>query len=189
MKQEVIKIVVHGKTYSLPYFVGVNLKQELEVFISTRNFLFMPDAVDGAFYRPNNFKEYANIPLDQSTAQLHGYVNRSEFIEDIHFLVNSFNKQQNIEELDTFKAIDDICQNHIRRFGRLINTDMLTYIDELIHIIKAVFEVSAQEVENLYAVLSDYIMSKYEQYVQLTIPSVGNIKLSDYMKMMNNKNK
>ena len=198
MTKEIIDIIVGGETFRLEYYVEEKFEtvnnefEKLKKANPSSLFAHMATleilaSAYSPYYRPKDFFAYSHIPLDVNTIQLHGYVEKEKFINDIRFLVNSINDQLNNQPKQIFnqplnitRPLDEICQKHINNYGRLIDIDLLTYIDELIHILKAISKVLDNEkIEQYYIKLSDEIVNKYLNYMYMADPPRGIVKLTD----------
>ena len=134
-------------------------------------------------YRTERFMpKCKNIPLNIQTLQIHGYTEETEFIDDILFQIKYIENNKNNLTIPQYCAdiVCDSCEKHIKKYGRLIDTDMLVYIDTLMHILYGL-EIPILTLggkEGIYENCISYVEVRFKDDIYMTKYPYGIIKLT-----------
>lgn len=127
-------------------------------------------------FRPDQLKTSASdTSIESSTLE-------SEFVSDIQFQINRINQKGQFNADAVVSAIKDGCRNHINRCGRLITTDLYTYVDCGMHIISSVYEISQEDSSKIYTQYVNSIIGEFVDFIYVAKPPYGLVKLTDIMK-------
>jgi hypothetical protein len=88
----------------------------------------------------NIFLQYDGLVKDLSLSEL------NEVVADIDFMIQYINNAfYSLDALDFKKVLLNSCKNHIESLGRIIDNDFFVYVDDLLHIMKALNRLPATD--------------------------------------------
>lgn len=94
-----------------------------------------------------------------------------DFQNDLNNFVNRLNKlRRPIEGHHIAEVLEDICEEHIGKYGRLIFYDLLTYADLYIKINSAIFESPIHIYQDIYKCAIYRILDKFAEHVVVQSP-------------------
>ncbi|MDD4821715.1 MAG: hypothetical protein PHI48_04060 [Bacteroidales bacterium] len=125
-------------------------------------------------FRPDEVKK--------ATKDLTAQTLESEFVNDIRFQINQINHIGALTRESIVASLKSSCINHIKQYKRLIDTDLYTYVDCVIHILESTNEISQSELKLLYSNYSNFVLNEYQNYIYVAKPPFGLVKLTDLMK-------
>lgn len=119
--------------------------------------------------------------LNPMDGVLQCYAEINEYFTDLTTIIYFLNNDENLNDLSIFKAVEYVCEEHIKRSGRLIDSDLFSYIDLTIiakHTIWSTRKnhtITQQEAENLWVQLQNNIIKNYENYIYITKYDISNL--------------
>lgn len=130
-----------------------------------------------ARYRPQKLTPNVNIPPSINTLQLQGYTEKNEFIADVQTQIDFISTNQVLSLFvakDWIKIVSHSCKLHIHKYNRLIDIDLLAYIDALMHIM-SVWQKNFTEEDKVftYRMCMDAIFSTFADHMYIAKPPLG----------------
>lgn len=123
--------------------------------------------VDPSIYRPSIVDARKATPAN--AMDFKDYVRLAEFIEDVNCqirwsYITSDCNTPNIKHF--YEACNYACEKHIKKFNRLILTDLFSYVDVFSLIIKSYFNLANQQVQSHYVQCLKQVGEKYNAFIQ-----------------------
>lgn len=87
-------------------------------------------------YTNNRLGEVLIITDEYREVNSLAYPLKVDFVEDIRYMLSILETTPLTGKDDYAFALSAMCEQHVREFGRIIDTDLFTYIDELLLIMK-----------------------------------------------------
>ncbi len=113
--------------------------------MKTRNFNLLGNTILINFEEAtNNGKDYIKTDrfrspgIRASLGNFDSMTLLSETVSDIQFQINVINSLRRWDAKISLFALRESCENHIVKYGRLILTDLYTYVDCSLHIISSI---------------------------------------------------
>lgn len=75
----------------------------------------------------NEFRPYLALTLPDET----------DFQKDVQYMISAFEKTNMSTDEDFVYPLLKVCEEHIKKYGRLIDNDLFAYIDQMTLILKA----------------------------------------------------
>lgn len=174
--------IVQGKEY---VFERVNVDDKIITFagkISAVN----PEMVEFSSYRPKK--------TNSSFDDLQIICSVNEFMSELKFLCEYMNKK-GIGD-DTFsKAFSLLLEKHIKEIGRLIDTDLYTYVDKALILWNSIMvsyraQLLPDDAEKLWVKIFQAALTEYKNFIYITQYDFTNplspkpylVKLTDFEK-------
>lgn len=120
-----------------------------------------------AHYRHEKFIPSTSIiPINLNTIQFHGFIEFTDFFSCIDFYINFLNKKSNSVTTETLdKALIKMCKERINQSGRLIDTELYTYIDALMHILISLDSASSLNYKDVYKDFAENSFYKFKKNI------------------------
>ena len=123
--------------------------------------------VDPSMYRPSIVDARKATPAN--AMDFKDYVRMAEFIEDVNCQIRwlcivSDNNSPNIKHF--YEVCTYACEKHIKKFSRLILTDLFSYVDVFSLIIKSYLNLTNQQVQCHYVQCVKQLGEKYNAFIQ-----------------------
>jgi len=122
-------------------------------------------------FRP---KEMKSNSLD---ASVQSYTLESEFVSDIKNQIDYINLKGAFAPGYVISALKEACRNHISNCGRLIITDLYTYVDCALHILNAGDDLTMTESNNIFKGYVNKLIVEFNDSIFVPKP-FGLVKLS-----------
>jgi hypothetical protein len=174
--------VIQGQEYVIEYVKVQTENVPIVGVVSEHN----PNFVQFESKRPNHL----NPPQGVFTY----FTAINEYFDDFRFIYKSID-QNGMTDGNINKAFLSLCNKHITIVGRLIDTDLFTYIDQIImarHTLIEKFhgqEMNHNECQEMWTTLKNLAFDKYKDNIYLskydfsdpTQPKPSLVKLSDIL--------
>jgi hypothetical protein len=110
------------------------------------------------------------------------YLNINDFFRDLTAIAYFLNSEVLLDDNAIFKAVDYVCGEHIKRTGRLMDSDLFSYIDLSIIAKNTIwmklnnYSIQQAEATALWTDLYNHASKIYENYIYTTIYDVSDAK-------------
>lgn len=162
-----VELLINGESIPIEFFI-----QNVD---KTEAYVYAP------LYRPKVLIPELDIPINFLTLQLYGYVDKDIFLDDIHMIIDYINCHNlNIKKGFPYNILVYMCEQHIKIFGRIIDVDLLIYIDELMHVLWNI-NIDVRINDNrlrLYNFLVNFITSSFKNYIYINNYPFAPIKMN-----------
>jgi len=112
------------------------------------------------------------VEFSIETHQICGWCKRDEFLKDVLFQINYINNNLKTTKIESLiEAMFQACKNHISRYGRLIDIDMLSYIDAMMHVYRGLNPnefFDANKKDHFYNISISRILSELKPYIYVS---------------------
>jgi len=108
------------------------------------------------------------------------YADINEFFGDLTGIIYFLNNEQVLNDSSILKAVEYTCGEHIKRSGRLIDSDLFSYVDLTIIAKNTIwstlknYTINQDEAEYLWVELKNRILKIYENYIYITKYDMSN---------------
>lgn len=105
------------------------------------------------------------------------YPTKQDFINDTNFILSALESTPINSREDYAFALLKCCEQHVKEFGRIIDTDLYTYIDELLIIIKHLGKFDGVEISFdignvLWEFYKTVAFGAFDQHLWLNVPAM-----------------
>lgn len=165
---EIERKTISGRNYVVQYVNFKGQKLPIVGIVSELN----PNFVEYSSKRPKE--------MQPPNGQLSFSNEISEFFTDLLTINQFLNNESNLTDDSFFKVAEHICNQHIKRAGRLIDTDMYTYVDFIIFAKYGIwdklhkYQLTDEETSKLWIQLASHCRQRFENYIFVTKYDMSN---------------
>ena len=108
------------------------------------------------------------------------YANINEFFGDLTGIIYFLNNEQVLNDSSILKVVEYTCGEHIKRSGRLIDSDLFSYVDLTIIAKNTIWStiklqpINQDEAEDLWIELRNHVLKIFKNYIYITKYDMSN---------------
>lgn len=125
-------------------------------------------------FRPRELKS------NSVDASLQAYTLESEFVSDIKYQIDSINRKGALVPNHVISSLKEACKNHISNCGRLIITDLYTYVDCTLHILNGADNLSMNTSNDIFKGYVNNMIGEFKDFIYVPRPH-GLVKLTSLL--------